>query len=1072
MVVFGGGNEGIVDELHVYNTATNQWFVPPLKGDVPPGCAAYGFVVDGTRLIVFGGMVEFGKYSNQVYELLASRWEWKRVKPRPPKNGPPPCPRLGHSFTLIDGRAYLFGGLANESDDPKNNIPRYLNDLYALDLNSAGQMSWEIPQTFGQPPPPRESHTSVAFFGDPVAKTHAKLAIYGGMSGCRLGDLWLLDIDSLTWSRPEVGGVPPLPRSLHTAQLIGRRMFVFGGWVPLLMDDVKTATHEKEWKCTNTLASLNLDTMEWESLSLEAFEDAIPRARAGHCAVTIHSRMYIWSGRDGYRKAWNNQVCCKDLWYLETEKPPSPGRVQLARASTNSLEVCWNQLPTADCYLLQIQKYDVNSQQSTAISPPAPSSTPLHQQQQQQSSSTVAPHRTIMLNNSKLSPAGPLSAAATTLSTPVKLTTGVTPKLLTKTATVVPAVSVGSASLVSPPSNSPKLHCPASNTVVTPINQTVKVLQPSLISASSGTVLKSGVTVAVSGAPTVVSPVAASGTQRQIILQKPVSVSAAGGAGGASAVNSPQIVTLVKTSQGMQVATVPKVNLVQGKSVGTVGGTGVSVSTAGKALPHGATIVKLVTSQSPGASKASNLITIAKPQMVATASGKQTIVITRPAGVTSVTPRAALPVSASGQHTVSLNTPTPPATAAAVKMLVVSSAASNLAEVATIAKPLDGQLDGADDPAESEDTPEPVESNGTVSVPDAAPAVSEADTVHCQDITEPEQPPEEKHSSPGDLVKQENTSEEDRTECIKQESAALKIEEEQEEEEDADALSTLARAAAAAQHSAVERHENGRTPASTVQQARGPSTTTTSPTDTSGGVWYDVGIIKATSHTVDSFYLPLDEGDGGVGGTICGTGGLGGSTGGSIPQPIDQSLMKKVELQPGTAYKFRVAGINACGRGPWGEVSAFKTCLPGYPGAPSAIKISKSAEGASLSWEPPQLAAGGEIIEYSVYLAVKSATTQSQGDTRTVSSTASQLAFVRVYCGPLNHCTLPASSLTAAHVDTSSKPAVIFRIAARNDKGYGPATQVRWLQDTVGGIKMLKRPSDVRMPLKRPRTDS
>ena len=48
----------------------------------------------------------------------------------------------------------------------------------------------------------------------------------------------------------------------------------------------------------------------------EVFEDAIPRARAGHCAVSIHSRLWIWSGRDGYRKAWNNQVCCKDLWYL------------------------------------------------------------------------------------------------------------------------------------------------------------------------------------------------------------------------------------------------------------------------------------------------------------------------------------------------------------------------------------------------------------------------------------------------------------------------------------------------------------------------------------------------------------------------------------------------------------------------------------------------------------------------------------------------------------------------------------------------------------------------------------
>ncbi|KAJ8947108.1 hypothetical protein NQ318_002467 [Aromia moschata] len=109
MVVFGGGNEGIVDELHVYNTATNQWFVPVTKGDVPPGCAAYGFVVEGTRLLVFGGMVEYGKYSNELYELQASKWEWKKLKPRPPKAGPPPCPRLGHSFTLVNAKVYLFG---------------------------------------------------------------------------------------------------------------------------------------------------------------------------------------------------------------------------------------------------------------------------------------------------------------------------------------------------------------------------------------------------------------------------------------------------------------------------------------------------------------------------------------------------------------------------------------------------------------------------------------------------------------------------------------------------------------------------------------------------------------------------------------------------------------------------------------------------------------------------------------------------------------------------------------------------------------------------------------------------
>ncbi|KAM4754370.1 LOW QUALITY PROTEIN: host cell factor 1 [Cyanocitta cristata] len=369
IVVFGGGNEGIVDELHVYNTATNQWFIPAVRGDIPPGCAAYGFVCDGTRLLVFGGMVEYGKYSNDLYELQASRWEWKRLKAKTPKNGPPPCPRLGHSFSLVGNKCYLFGGLANDSEDPKNNIPRYLNDLYVLELRpGSGVLAWDIPITYGVLPPPRESHTAVVYTERDGRRS--RLVIYGGMSGCRLGDLWTLDIETLTWNKPILSGVAPLPRSLHSATTIGNKMYVFGGWVPLVMDDVKVATHEKEWKCTNTLACLNLDSMAWEPLVLETLEDNVPRARAGHCAVAIATRLYIWSGRDGYRKAWNNQVCCKDLWYLETERPPAPGRVQLVRANTTSLEVSWGAVPTADSYLLQLQKYELPA---APAPPPVPS---------------------------------------------------------------------------------------------------------------------------------------------------------------------------------------------------------------------------------------------------------------------------------------------------------------------------------------------------------------------------------------------------------------------------------------------------------------------------------------------------------------------------------------------------------------------------------------------------------------------------------------------------------------------------------------------------------------------------
>lgn len=64
-----GSSRVILTSASSCSPATNQWFIPAVRGDIPPGCAAYGFVCDGTRLLVFGGMVEYGKYSNDLYEL-------------------------------------------------------------------------------------------------------------------------------------------------------------------------------------------------------------------------------------------------------------------------------------------------------------------------------------------------------------------------------------------------------------------------------------------------------------------------------------------------------------------------------------------------------------------------------------------------------------------------------------------------------------------------------------------------------------------------------------------------------------------------------------------------------------------------------------------------------------------------------------------------------------------------------------------------------------------------------------------------------------------------------------------
>lgn len=58
--------------------------------------------------------------------------------------------------------------------------------------------------------------------------------------------------------------------------------------------------------------------MRWQELIMETNDDDSPRARAGHCAVGIHTRLYVWSGRDGYRKAWNNQVRVSSVFSVKT----------------------------------------------------------------------------------------------------------------------------------------------------------------------------------------------------------------------------------------------------------------------------------------------------------------------------------------------------------------------------------------------------------------------------------------------------------------------------------------------------------------------------------------------------------------------------------------------------------------------------------------------------------------------------------------------------------------------------------------------------------------------------------
>ncbi|CAL8106485.1 unnamed protein product [Calicophoron daubneyi] len=1214
IVIFGGGNEGIVDELHVFNTTSCQWFLPAVHGDIPAGCAAFGMLAENTRVLMFGGMLEYGKYSSDLHELQASRWEWKKLKPKPPRNGPCPCPRIGHSFTLVGQRAFLFGGIANDSDDPKNNIPRYLNDLYTLELKpNSSAMCWDIPITYGQPPSPRESHTAVAYQVLDGNIKKWRLLVYGGMSGNRLGDLWQLEIDTMTWVKPVVGGDPPAPRSLHSATVIGNRMFVFGGWVPLVMEEMKMTAQEKEWKCTNTLASLNLDTMTWEPLAMEVFDESlVPRARAGHCAVAVHSRLYIWSGRDGYRKAWNNQVCFKDLWFLETDRPAAPTRVQLVRAGTQSLEVTWGSVPTADAYVLQIQKYDVSPASNTAASAAV-------------AAAAAATGDTAALNKASIGtsvgslnytrPAaipqvlGNAASAVTPTGIPVAgrlnssigLTSAIGNSLLSTTGTNL--ANQRGPTVVTP--TGLKIT-PVPGSAVTGRAAALAAQQSSVggITPSGATVLRASSGFGVAGKQQVIT-VGGKQIMSAVSIASPNLSLAQGNAGGVVS-TAGQVVHLVKTPGGLikpikllsatsgSITPVPKTITVQQSSpLGTVSSTGAKVI---KAIP--ASMLQksatgkpiLITSGAvcrPGQSIVQTAGSVHRP------TGQQ-IVIMNPTGGQII--RQQIPGSTPAQVTVvrrdsaelshnqnvgsgsvhddnvtedGVGIPQLDGTAdddddsetpAGDKILpskmtrrgnrgasrlglelgIGHEGLGSTSELSTqLAEEAAAELlaDVNDDPAlgitlqkNSGSTAHPPDSNPNVddNQPNSGGFSENSGNLEAESKTglEVKTDAEAKQITKGEsglptasvtdpletlaLVAAGRTDDNDQSDdntvigrpSVESDeganaesthplpdpspevadsdshtpvgSAPTSSSEEQINVSQASGTAihtlmggsqapalanagrvvpitcsgprpnvTLSNFASAAQ---TARSVAGLVSASstppTSQNLTANSTYNTNVVHRTDSSWHDVGIIKSTNCTVTMYSAYTND----VGVNMEAIDALQGPNGIGPNGMTTQG--PKIQLAPGTAYKFRVAGLNACGRGPWSEISAFKTCLPGYPGAPSAIKITKSDSGAHLTWEPPQNTAG-KITEYSVYLAVKSQPTSQDASENKVASTPTGMAFVRVYCGQAPAATVTAATLATAHLDLSSKPAVIFRIAARNEKGYGPATQVRWLQDVA-----------------------
>ncbi|KAI0883730.1 uncharacterized protein GGS22DRAFT_165943 [Annulohypoxylon maeteangense] len=184
-----------------------------------------------------------------------------------------------------------MGGLINSST--------VKGDLWMIE--AGGNMSCYPLVTVSEGPGPRVGHSSL-LVGN-------AFIVYGGDTKIDETDvldetLYLLNTSTRQWSRALPAGPRPSGRYGHSLNIIGSKIYIFGGQV--------------EGYFMNDLAAFDLNQLQmpnnrWEILSENiepggAMQGKVPPARTNHSMVTFNDKMYLFGGTNGFQ--WFNDVWC------------------------------------------------------------------------------------------------------------------------------------------------------------------------------------------------------------------------------------------------------------------------------------------------------------------------------------------------------------------------------------------------------------------------------------------------------------------------------------------------------------------------------------------------------------------------------------------------------------------------------------------------------------------------------------------------------------------------------------------------------------------------------------------
>ncbi|CAN7075717.1 unnamed protein product [Brassica oleracea var. botrytis] len=318
MYIYGGNHNGrYLGDLHVLDLKNWTWSrvetkVATESEETSPTllspCAGHSLIPWDNKLLSIGGHTKNPSESMQVRVFDTHTCTWSMLK----TYGKPPVSRGGQSVTVVGKTLVIFGG-----QDAKRSL---LNDLHVLDLET---MTWDEVDSIGVSPSPRSDH---------AAAVHAEryLLIFGGGSHATcFGDLHVLDLQTMEWSRPAQQGEAPTPRSGHAGVTIGENWFIVGG------GDNKSGASES--------VVLNMSTLSWSVIA--SVEGCVPLASEGlSLVVSSYNGEDVLVAFGGYNGRYNNEINLlkpshKSTLQQKTVEAPLPGSLSAVNnATTRDIE--------------------------------------------------------------------------------------------------------------------------------------------------------------------------------------------------------------------------------------------------------------------------------------------------------------------------------------------------------------------------------------------------------------------------------------------------------------------------------------------------------------------------------------------------------------------------------------------------------------------------------------------------------------------------------------------------------------------------------------------------------------